>query len=148
MRKMLFLIFIGVWIDQVLKILVENFLSLHQNIIICKGFFSLSYVRNYGAAFSLLDGNRFLFILIAFLALIVFYFTFFRNKDLHKWESVIYSLFISGILGNLIDRIFRGYVVDYLSFSFGSYFFPVFNFADICIVVATFGMIIFSVKEN
>ena len=59
-----------------------------------------------------------------------------------------YSLLMGGIVGNLIDRIVYGYVIDYLSFKFGSYYFPIFNFADICIVVSVIIMLLRMIKED
>lgn len=148
MKKIVCYSLIGLLIDQILKIIVESFLSLQENMIIIKNFFTITYVRNYGAAFSLLDGNRILFILLAFLAIFAFYILFIKNKNLCIFEVILYSFLLSGILGNLLDRIFRGYVVDYLSFTFFDYSFPVFNFADICIVIATSSILFFMWKEE
>lgn len=136
------------FVDQVIKIMIETFFSLYQEVVVLKNFFLFTYVKNYGAAFSLFDGNRILFILIAFVALFFFYFFFLKNKNLTRMEIGVYSFFIGGIMGNLIDRIFRGYVVDYLSFTIFHYSFPVFNFADICIVLSTVCMVWFVGKEE
>lgn len=148
MKKIIFYSGIGLFIDQVIKIIIESFLFLHESIVVIPHFFSLTYVRNDGAAFGLFSGNRIFFIFIAIFAVMVFYFWFLKNKTLHFWETITYSILLSGILGNLIDRIFRGYVVDYLSFTFFSHSFPIFNFADICIVLATIGMILFMRKDG
>jgi signal peptidase II len=61
-----------------------------------------------------------------------------KNKDLSKLDVAIYSLLVGGILGNMFDRIVYGYVVDFFDFRFFGYDFPVFNVADICIVVSVF----------
>ena len=63
-------------------------------------------------------------------------------------DTFVYALLIGGIAGNLIDRIIYGYVIDYLSFNFGSYYFPIFNFADICIVLAALIILIRTIKES
>ena len=63
-------------------------------------------------------------------------------------DVFIYSLLLSGILGNLLDRIIHGYVIDYLSFNFGKYYFPIFNFADICIVISILLILIRMIKED
>lgn len=141
MKKIVLYTSIGIIVDQALKILVESFFYINQSITVIDSFFFLTYVRNYGAAFSILNGNRLFFIIIAIIALLVFYLFFLKEKKLNKKEKIVYSLFLSGILGNLIDRIFRGYVVDYLSFIIITYAYPIFNFADICIVLSTIYMI-------
>jgi signal peptidase II len=70
------------------------------------------------------------------------------NDDVDKKKTLIYSLLLGGIVGNLIDRIIHGYVIDYISFTIINYKFPVFNFADICIVIAVIIALIFTVKED
>ena len=87
-------------------------------------------------------------ILIGLAALIFIYFSFIHKKNLNKLEIVTYSLLVGGIIGNLIDRIVLGYVVDYLSFNIFGYMFPVFNLADIGIVISVFLIIIMSIQEE
>lgn len=142
MKKVLFSSILCLSIDQILKCLVVHGLKLHHGITIISNFFSIFYVQNTGAAWSILDGNRLFLILTTFLALGVIYFYFLRNKELSNIESYTYGILIGGILGNLGDRIFRGYVVDYLKFDFFGYHFPVFNFADMCIVLSVISIFI------
>lgn len=148
MKKIGFYTLISLFIDQVLKILIESFLSWGEEFVIFSNFFTITYVKNYGAAFSLLNGNRFLFIGIALFALGMIYLLFLKDKKLKQVEVVAYSLLISGIIGNLIDRAFRGYVVDYFAFTLFHYSCPIFNFADICIVLSTIWIIWFTAKEE
>ena len=68
------------------------------------------------------------------LRLFLVYYFMIHNKKLSWLEKVGYGLFIGGVLGNLWDRFWLGFVIDYLDFNFGSYYFPVFNLADIAIV--------------
>ena len=119
----------------------------NQSFIIIKDFFSLTLVHNTGAAFSILDGSRSLLILIGVAALIGLI-LYIRKQVIDDIDIFVYSLLIGGIVGNLIDRIVHGYVIDYLSFNFGKYYFPVFNFADMCIVVAILIIIIRMIKED
>lgn len=121
------------FIDQIIKYIVDLNLVLNDSTNIINGFFRLTYVRNTGAAFSLFENKQIFLIIITIIALAVMIY-FLKNKLFNKSEIIIYSLIISGILANLIDRIFRGYVVDYLDFTIFKYNFPIFNFADIMIV--------------
>lgn len=109
---------------------------------IIPGFFSLIRVHNTGAAWSIFSDNIFFLIFISLVALIMIYLFFIKNNILTKVEQVIYGILIGGVLGNLIDRVIRGYVIDFFSFQFGSYAFPVFNFADIFIVISAFAVVL------
>ncbi|MBE6152305.1 MAG: signal peptidase II [Firmicutes bacterium] len=135
MKKMLPIIGISLILDQIIKVIIINYLSLYQSINVIKSFFNITYVRNNGAAWSILSGNRLLLISISIVALIIIYNCFIRNQKLTKLENFSYGILIGGTVGNLTDRIFRGYVVDYLDFNLFGYNFPIFNFADICIVI-------------
>ena len=85
---------------------------------------------------------------MSIIALVVIYFCFIKDKNLSKLEIVLISMLIGGIIGNFIDRIIFKYVIDYLEFIILGYYFPVFNFADICIVLSIIGIIILSIKED
>lgn len=101
---------------------------------VIKDFFYLDLQKNTGAAFSILEGATIFFVVVGILALI-FIHKYLLKEKLNTLKILSYSLLIGGIVGNLFDRIFYGYVVDFLSFKFGDYYFPVFNFADSFIVV-------------
>lgn len=135
-------------IDQVIKLVVNSSLKLYESITIIKNFFNITYVQNKGAAWSILSGNRFLLIGIAIIALFLIFMFFIKDKKLSKLEIIFYSLLIGGIVGNFIDRVIYGYVVDYLDFNIFGYNFPIFNFADICIVVSVILILIKSIKEE
>ena len=121
-------------LDQIVKLAIGFSIPLNRSKIIIKDFFSISNVHNYGAAFSIFYGNRILLIIVSLLALFLIYFFILRNLKNTKLEIITYSLLIGGILGNLLDRIIYGYVVDFFDFKIFGYNFPVFNIADICIV--------------
>lgn len=101
---------------------------------VIKDFFYLDLQKNTGAAFSILEGATIFFVVVGILALI-FIHKYLLKEKLNTLKILSYSLLIGGIVGNLFDRIFYGYVVDFLSFKFGDYYFPVFNLADSFIVV-------------
>lgn len=147
-KKLTIYTIILILIDQIIKIVVNSSLKLYESITIIKNIFNITYVQNKGAAWSILAGNRFLLISIAIIALFLIFIFFIKDNKLSKLEIIFYSLLISGIVGNLIDRIIYGYVIDYLDFNIFGYGFPIFNFADICIVVSVILIIIKSIKEE
>lgn len=132
--------------DQLIKIIVDQNMFVEHSIPIISDFFSLTYVRNYGAAFSMMNGNRFFLIVVAILALFFIYHFWIQNQILSHFEKITYGLFIGGIIGNLLDRIFRGYVIDYLDFSILKYQFPIFNLADIMIVISILFLVIIMLR--
>lgn len=136
MKKILPITIMSLLLDQLIKTIVINNMNLFDSINIINNFFSVTYVRNTGAAWSILSGNVFFLILISIIALVLIYIYFIKNKKLTKLENISYGLLIGGILGNLIDRIIHGYVIDYLDFKIINYDFPIFNIADISIVVS------------
>lgn len=137
LKKKLFLLSTILFlIDYAIKLLIAYLIPFQKEVIVVKDFFYITYVKNLGAAWSILNGYRFLLITIGILALIIFYKLFLKNKEINNIQVVIYSLLIGGVLGNLFDRIYYGYVIDYLKFIIFRYHFPIFNFADIILVIS------------
>ena len=125
----IFLSIFIIFIDQLTKYLIDvNYQSYLNNNYF---FISINYVKNFGAAFNIFTGNR------VFLSLISLFFSFFllymifRDKKTKKLELLSYSFILGGSLGNGIDRIIKGYVIDFINLKFID--FPVFNIADISI---------------
>lgn len=135
-------------IDQITKILVVNSLVPGENIEIIKNIFSIIYTNNTGAAFSILLGKRIFLIVVAILIIGILLYYIKKNKVDGKLNIIAFSLIIGGSLGNLIDRIVRGYVVDFISIKLGSYNFPIFNVADTLIVVGVFLLLIENTGGN
>lgn len=131
-------------IDQISKLLVVNLLTKTNSITIIKNFFYLTYINNDGAAFSILVGKRIFLILIAVLVIVMLIRCIKKNNIQNKLELVSISLIIGGSLGNLMDRVVRGYVIDFLDFKIFNYNFPIFNLADTFIVI---GVILLLLKE-
>lgn len=121
-------------IDQILKLLINNKMKEYQNITIIPNFFSIFYVKNTGAAFSILENSTSLIIIISVIFLIILDRTIVKEK-LNKTSIISLGMVIGGIYGNLIDRIIHRGVIDYLSFSIFKYHFPIFNLADINITI-------------
>ncbi|MCD8328508.1 MAG: signal peptidase II [Ruminococcus sp.] len=129
-------------IDQITKALVNTYLSVGE---IGYSFsignfdvFSITHVRNSGAAWSILEGKTYFLIAVAFAAIIIAFYFIFRGKIKSSVGIISLIMIISGGIGNLIDRIRLGEVIDFIKTDFIT--FPVFNFADICVVI---GAIIF-----
>ncbi|MCI8346829.1 MAG: signal peptidase II [Bacilli bacterium] len=122
-------------IDQVTKILITFKMKLHQVITVIPSFFHIHYVRNTGAAFSILEGGRYLLIGFAIIVFLYLQRYISKNKMKRKLEIISLGLLMGGLVGNLIDRLLYGYVIDFLSCSLGTYQFPIFNIADIAIVL-------------
>lgn len=122
---------------------------------VIKNFFYFSYYRNTGAAWSILEGYPWLLALVSFIAatLMMAYRIVRRNK-LTPLYKALWAMVIAGTIGNLIDRAFykaltgEAGVVDFLHFRFGNYDFPVFNVADMCLVIGLISMIVLLLIED
>ena len=134
------LVIVLLGLDLLFKYLVSTYL---KTVNIIDNFFSLTYVLNDGAAFSLFASRIYLLILIAIICLFFIIYELKDNLD-DRMLSIGYSLALAGLLGNFLDRLMDGYIIDYLSFKIFTYNFPIFNFADILIVV---GIVIVIIKE-
>ena len=146
LKKIIFSICVFTGLDLIIKYLVSNYVT---DIVIIKNFFSLTYVLNEGIAFSILDGYGYLIIIITVIILL-YLLSMMKRSLTDKVVTFGYILLISGLLGNFIDRLLDFKVVDYLSFKIFNYNFPVFNLADILIVLGAFLIIFkeFEVMKN
>jgi signal peptidase II len=129
--------FIVFWVclgaDYWLKGTFSNLLANNRSIELIPGFATLTLVHNEGAAFGLLEGFGSLFILMALVtgAFILFYLAIYHREDRRICWSLV--LILAGALGNMIDRVMYGYVIDYVLLYYRDFRWPVFNFADIVI---------------
>ncbi len=130
-------------IDQAIKFWAASSLKLIPTIPLIQDVLHLTYRENKGAAFSILEGKTFFLIIITAAMLLVMLYILLKKVMTHPVIVSAFSLIIAGGIGNLIDRIFRpgGIVVDYIDFRLIN--FPVFNFADICVVIGTALFIIY-----
>ena len=136
MKKTYIIAFICTLIDQIIKNILINIMEVGKSITIFKNFFNITLVMNDGAAFSILKSKTF-FLILTSLIVIVFIINYLKkSNDVKEVEYFIYGVLLGGIIGNLIDRIIYKSVIDYLDFNIFSNHFPVFNFADICIVLS------------
>ena len=129
-------------IDQFIKLFIKSKMNLFDKIDIIPNFFSIYYIENDGAAFSILGGATVILIIVSFIVLFLLDRFVTKENIKSKFGVLSYGMVFAGIVGNLIDRCLYGSVIDYLSFYIFSYHFPVFNLADICIVVGIFLVVI------
>lgn len=146
LKKMIwgFVIIIGcIGIDQITKAIARSYLKPKSSITIIKNFFKFTYVENKGGAWGAFSGKLWLFIIITVIALgVMFYLLKDFNLQTNKMYSIGLCLIIAGAIGNFIDRLALKYVTDFLDFYIFGYDFPVFNVADICIVIGVFMLIV------
>lgn len=121
-------------IDQISKLIIINLLTLNESIKIITNFFYITYLQNTGVAFGLEVGKRSVLIGFSVVALMVIIKWLLSDDQLKNKEKWGFALLIGGVIGNLVDRIFYGYVIDWLDFYFFNYNYPVFNIADLAIV--------------
>jgi signal peptidase II len=127
-------------VDQASKWLVSRHIEPRIVVDVVRGFFRLCTVRNSGAVWGFFSGHdsRWVPLLItalAIVALLVVIFFFLRTPARCRFELASYAIILGGALGNIIDRLRLGYVVDFLDFYHRSWHFPTFNFADSCITI-------------
>jgi signal peptidase II len=148
--RFLWIAILGLVLDQYTKYWVlENFV-LYESIQITS-FFNLTYVRNYGAAFSFLHDaggwQRYFFTGIAFVVSAVIIWWLKNSPKEHVLLPVAFSFILGGAIGNVIDRLMHGYVVDFLDFYYGTYHWPAFNIADSVIFIGA-GLLIIDMFIN
>lgn len=140
-KSKLFSIYIFTFLlDLVIKLIIKFNMKVEDSFIVIPGFFKINYLQNTGAAFSSFEGMRYVFIIVSLIIFLILI-KYIKNTDIkRKLEIISLGLILGGLVGNLIDRIFYGYVIDYLSFTIFGYSFAVFNLADSFIVI---GVILF-----
>ena len=132
-------------IDQISKTLIETFFKLNDSVQVIKDFFYITVVHNTGGAWSIFSNHSYLFIIasvFAIILLIKFMFGFKNNLR----NNIAFAFLFGGIFSNLADRIFLGYVRDFLDFKLFGYNYPIFNIADITIVVGVILLIVAVIK--
>ena len=117
-------------IDQILKFIAIKFCS-NANLEIIPGIFSITQIENTGIAFGLNEGNLKNIIISSIIILFMIKYLFTQKKFINKITLTTVSLIIAGGISNIIDRIFRGGVIDFIKISN----FPIFNLADVCIII-------------
>jgi len=127
-------------LDQLTKTIIDRTMTLHHSIPIIDGLFNLTYVRNTGAAFGIFAGSREAFrlpflIIVSALAIGFIFFMLKRLRDDATGLITALAMILGGAIGNLIDRILYGEVIDFLDVYWSDYHWPAFNIADSCITI-------------
>lgn len=135
-------------LDQVTKYLAVDNLKGENPIVLIDGFLQLNFVKNYGAAFGIMNSQRtfFLIITVVIVSGIIFYIKKYNNTKMMNYSLV---MIIGGAIGNFIDRLRIEYVIDFIDVNFGDFYdFPVFNIADSFIVIGTILLVILVLTNN
>jgi len=133
--RLSFLFLFLVILDQITKALVIFFFELYESIVILP-FFNITFVVNYGFAFGLFNNPSLNQILVSIVILIIIlYFLYMLMKTQDKIFQLTLIIILAGAIGNFIDRVYRGFVVDFIDIYIGKFHWPAFNIADSCITV-------------
>jgi signal peptidase II len=129
--------------DQISKTLILKYLPLHHSIPVVAGVFDITHIRNPGGAFGLMAnmsvfGRSIVFLFISSIAVGLILYFYSKTPRTHTFLSIGFALIFGGAVGNLIDRVRFGSVVDFLDFYIGNYHWPAFNIADSAITVGIF----------
>lgn len=127
--------FIVLLLDQVIKNIILKIIEVGECITLIPNFFFFTNIKNTGGAWSILDSYPMILTVISFFCIIGLNYYLTKKNKFTKLETIYLGLIMGGMLGNFIDRIIYEGVVDFIGFKFGSYQFPIFNIADIAIVV-------------
>ena len=146
-KKSLIIAFFICLYDQIIKYFINTNFSDEKIVCIINRFFYLNKVHNRGAAWSIFEGNRIFLIIVS---LVAFGFLIWLERSFEKNSkiSIAFGLIYGGLIGNLIDRIINGYVTDYFKVIIGSYNYPIFNFADVAIVIGFIILIYYIIKSG
>lgn len=130
-------------IDQLAKLWALNVLRDGGSMKIIGEFLRFTYAENRGAAFSILQNQRIFFIIVTIIMLIVLAYIYFKTKNISRLSKLSIAMIAGGAIGNFIDRVRFGFVVDFIDVRFGSFYnFPIFNVADSFVVCGTILMIL------
>lgn len=135
-------------LDQMVKLIVTKNMIVLDSLEIIPNFFNITYVENTGGAWSILSSNTYLLTIISAIVLIALNIYLNKKEKYTKLEIISYGLIMPGVFGNFIDRVINNAVIDYLDFKIFGYDFPIFNLADILIVLGIAIMILEIVLEE
>ncbi len=133
-------------LDMLTKLLAKEKLTELATLPVWRNVFHLTYVENRGIAFGMFGGGRIVFIFLTAAVLVLLWYLYYKTAEKSIWLKLGMAGVIGGALGNLADRIFRGYVVDFLDFRLID--FPVFNIADIAVCIGAVLLVIHFFKSE
>ncbi len=137
-----------VFLDQLTKALVVRHIFLYQKIEVIPGLANLTRIHNRGVIFGALANltspfGRLLLTVVSFIALAIVIYYYLKAPAAEKGLKLSFALILAGAMGNLLDRVFRGYVVDFIDLYIGRHHWPFFNLADSCISIGGILLIIY-----
>ena len=136
MKKNIYGITFSIFVlDQVVKNIILKVVEVGEVISIIPNFFFFTHGKNSGGAWSILESYPFILTLISFICIMGLNYYLSKKNKFTKLETIYLGLIMGGMVGNFIDRILYEGVIDFIGFKFGSYQFPIFNIADIAIVL-------------
>ncbi len=150
-RLLFFILFLLVVVtDQIVKLAVNAYYNVHDSHRIIGNLVRLTYIRNKGAAFGLTFGNPTVMFIITVLVTIFLFYLFLSGKinPGNKFGKVALIMVLGGAVGNLIDRIRMGEVIDFIDMGIGNYRWPVYNLADIYITIGMFVLIFINIFKS
>ena len=135
-------------LDQLVKYIIMSVFSYQETFFLIPNFLYFTYVKNTGGAWSIFRDNIWILLIVGIVCVVGLGYYIYKKQEFSLLEVIYLGLITGGILGNFVDRIFRGGVIDYIGFIFGNYYFPIFNIADICIVCSALLLMIDSVRSE
>lgn len=131
-------------LDVVSKLIVSNLMNVHDSITVIKNFFYITYVRNTGAAWSMFAGKTWMLVVVSLVIIMFIVLYVLKNRPKSRWEMVGYAMILGGAIGNFIDRVIYGYVIDFFDFYIFGYSYPIFNLADTFIVIGVLLLVVYT----
>ena len=145
---MIILTLIFLIIDMISKVIVSRYILLDKSIRLINNFLYITYVRNTGAAWSMFSSRSVLVLIVSSFIILGIILHVYKNKPEKGMEKVAYSLIIGGALGNLINRITYGYVIDFIDIKIFKYDYPIFNLADSFIVIGVILLVVYTWRSE
>lgn len=141
---MIILTLIFLLVDIVSKLLVSRYILLEKSIKIINNFLYITYVRNTGAAWSMFSSRSVLVLIVSFFIIVGIVLYVNKNRPKDKIERLAYSMILGGALGNFVNRIVYGYVIDFIDVKIFRYDYPIFNLADSFIVIGVILLVVYA----
>lgn len=135
-------------VDIVSKIIINEYFILEKSIKLINNFLYITYVRNTGAAWSIFSSRTVLVLLISSFIIIGIILYIYKNRPKNKVEKIAYSMILGGAIGNFINRIIYGYVIDFIDIKIFGYNYPIFNLADTFIVIGVILLVVYTWRCN
>lgn len=141
---MIILTLIFLLVDIVSKLLISRYILLEKSIKIINNFLYITYVRNTGAAWSMFSSRSVLVLIVSFFIIVGIVLYVNKNRPKDKIERLAYSMILGGALGNFVNRIVYGYVIDFIDVKIFKYDYPIFNLADSFIVIGVILLVVYA----